>query len=448
VQQYEEPLSQQQVELALQKQNRELALLNQVGRELTTMLDSEKLIEHLLLAVTDTLNAEGASLWMWENGSHMQHHLVCRGFCNIAQSCSIPPQLTLTVGQGIAGWAALKGKSIAIPNAHQDTRFYPGVDELTGLHTRSLLAVPLRGREGVIGVLEVVNKKEGDFGEDITLVETMAASAAIALENAILVEELRQRTAELQARNEDLDAFAHAAAHDLQNPLGRIVGFAEVLQQTFETLSSADLQHYLELIARNGRKMGKIIDGLLLLSIVRHEDIQQTPLDMGAIVKEALESLHEEVRQTQATLVVPQSWPVALGYAPWIEEVWVNYISNALKYGGRPEEGIAPYTELGFTLLEDTLPTSPAAAAQNAKKAQSPKPTIRFWVQDNGQGLTAEEKRRLFKPFERLNRSHAKGHGLGLSIVLRIINKLGGEVGIEGQSGKGSRFWFTLPAAP
>jgi signal transduction histidine kinase len=369
--------------------------------------------------------------------------LTCKGFCNVAQSQVIPLRLKLTTGQGIAGWVALQGQSIAISNAPQDARFYPGVDKLTGLQTHSLLAVPLRGREGIVGVLEVVNKKGGDFTQDITLVETLAASAAIALENAMLVEELRQRTAELQARNEDLDAFAHATAHDLQNPLGRIVGFAEVLEQTFETLSPADLRHYLELIARNGRKMGKIIDGLLLLSIVRHEDIQKTPLDMTIIVVEALESLHEDIARTRATLVVPPNWPRAMGYAPWIEEVWINYLNNALKYGGRSNEGLAPHIELGFTLPESS-PSPPEANAPSQRSVS----VICFWVQDNGVGLTMEEQSRLFKPFERLNRAHTKGHGLGLSIVLRIVKKLGGEVGVESQPGQGSRFWFTLPAAP
>ncbi|HNT75669.1 MAG TPA: GAF domain-containing sensor histidine kinase [Anaerolineae bacterium] len=437
----------QTADLILRQHNRELALLNKVGRELTAMLEFDKLIEHLLQAVTETLGAEGASLWMWTEAPPPTQQLACRGFWNLLQDCMIPIALTLSAGQGVAGWVALQGQSLAVADVAQDDRFYAGVDKLSGLQTRSLLAVPLQGREGVIGVLEIMNKKEGDFTQDITLVETLAASAAIALENAMLVEELRKRTAELQARNEELDAFAHAAAHDLQNPLGRIVGFAEVLEQTFETLSPTDLQHYLELIARNGRKMGKIIDALLLLAIVRHEDIQKTPLDMAAIVNEAVEGLHDEAKATQAVLVLPQRWPTALGYAPWVEEVWANYLSNALKYGGRPDEGIAPHVELGFTRPEDmpsTAEDDDSLPNRNTKN-QTPRSVIRFWVRDNGQGLTPEEKLRLFKPFERLNRAHAKGHGLGLSIVLRIVHKLGGEVGIESQVGQGSCFWFTLP---
>jgi signal transduction histidine kinase len=125
--------------------------------------------------------------------------------------------------------------------------------------------------------------------------------------------------------------------------------------------------------------------------------------------------------------VLSDVWPKALGYAPWIEEVWVNYLSNAIKYGGRP-----PRVELG-------------AAVQ---AGGSTPPTVRFWSQDDGPGLTPEEQARLFVPFTRLAQGKAKGHGLGLSIVRRIVEKLGGEVGVEseGVPGQGSLFFFTLPA--
>jgi signal transduction histidine kinase len=127
------------------------------------------------------------------------------------------------------------------------------------------------------------------------------------------------------------------------------------------------------------------------------------------------------VEERQAEIIQPDAWPVAGGYAPWIEEVWVNYLSNALKYGGQP-----PRVELG-------------AMVQGAN--------VRFWVKDNGGGIPPDVQPRLFEPFTRLGRSHIQGHGLGLSIVHRIVNKLGGEVGVEstGVPGQGSMFYFVLP---
>jgi hypothetical protein len=112
----------------------------------------------------------------------------------------------------------------------------------------------------------------------------------------------------------------------------------------------------------------------------------------------------------------------------------MNYITNALKYGGDP-----PQVELGADVV--ATGADPAAAADAH---------VRFWVRDNGDGLTEDEQERLFTPFERLHQTRAHGHGLGLSIVRRIINRLDGEVGVESEAlpGKGSTFYFTLPAPP
>jgi len=110
-----------------------------------------------------------------------------------------------------------------------------------------------------------------------------------------------------------------------------------------------------------------------------------------------------------------------MGHAPWIEQVWINYISNALKYGGRP-----PRVELGAD------PPSDGA--------------VRFWVRDNGPGFTPEEQARLFTPFTRLAQMSVEGHGLGLSIVQRIVDKLGGQVSAEAGSARAAS--LALPCSP
>jgi signal transduction histidine kinase len=129
----------------------------------------------------------------------------------------------------------------------------------------------------------------------------------------------------------------------------------------------------------------------------------------------------------RAEVALPDTWPVALGYGPWIEQVWVNYLSNAIKYGGEP-----PRVELG------------ADVSGYAGPSQG---RVRFWVRDNGPGLGEEEIGSLFVPFTRLDQARAQGHGLGLSIVRRIVEKLGGGVGVESEPGEGSLFYFALPLA-
>jgi len=137
---------------------------------------------------------------------------------------------------------------------------------------------------------------------------------------------------------------------------------------------------------------------------------------------EAQRRLQYLIEAQNAELIVPVVWPQALGYAPWIEQVWVNYLSNALKYGGRP-----PRIELG---------------------AWEKDGWITFWVKDNGDGLSTKEQARLFRPFTRIKQIRATGYGLGLSIVRRILEKLGGQVGVESaaEPGRGCLFSFTLPA--
>jgi two-component system sensor histidine kinase/response regulator len=250
-------------------------------------------------------------------------------------------------------------------------------------------------------------------------------------------EALRQYAVELKARNEELDAFAHTVAHDLKNPLNNVINSADLLSRGDTSMLDEERQECLQTMVRSALKMGNIIDELLLLAGVRKAQVEIGPLDMAGIVAEAQLRLVHLIGDTRAEVILQDVsvWPVARGYGPWVEEVWVNYLSNALKYGGQP-----PRIELGA----DPLSILPSVAASGGEEGRG---MVRFWVRDNGQGLTPEDQARLFTPFTRLDQARAKGHGLGLSIVRRIVEKLGGQVGIEsaGVPGHGSTFFFTLP---
>jgi signal transduction histidine kinase/FixJ family two-component response regulator len=406
-------------EQALQQRNRELAMLNRASQALASTLDLDQVLVSVLEEVRRLLGIVACSIWLIDSETG---ELVCRQ--SAGPQSEVVRGFRLAPGQGLAGWVAQSGESLVVADTHTDERYFKGVDKQTGLMLRSILSVPLRAKRGVIGVIQVTDTQTDRFDKThLALTEPLAASAAIAITNAELIEALRRRTAELEARNEELDAFAHTAAHDLKGPLGYIVGFAKVLAQDYATMPEEQLSRYLHMIARSGSKMGDIIDALLLLaSAHKLEDVELRPLEMTGIVDEALQRLAFMVDQYQAEIVLPDAWPLAMGYGPWVEEVWVNYISNALKYGGQP-----PRVELGATTQADG--------------------TLRFWVRDNGAGLTSEEQARLFTPFTRFDQVRAKGHGLGLSIVRRIVEKLGGEVGIESEVGQGSTFSFTLPAS-
>ncbi|MBN2006481.1 MAG: hypothetical protein JXA21_24230 [Anaerolineae bacterium] len=260
-----------------------------------------------------------------------------------------------------------------------------------------------------------------------------------------LEELVAQRTAalteanlDLTIRNEELDAFAHTVAHDLKSPLATLIGFSSLLEGRYARMDEEQRQYAFGSITNMGRRMNNIVQELLLLSSVRRlEDLALDPVDMASVTQEAVQRLYDMVNEYHANITFPDSWPSVWSYAPWLEEVWVNYISNAIKYGGNPSKGVIPRIELGFSLtgFEDPSPDPQSYNQQGS---------IMFWVHDNGKGLREEDRDRLFTPFTRLEQVRAKGHGLGLSIVKRIVERLNGEVGVTSDA-HGSTFYFTLP---
>jgi signal transduction histidine kinase len=368
-------------------------------------------------AIVDDLSADGLPAVIAAYRKMFEERPLSRGWISGAEDLAILPQRSF----------------------YQQAMYEAGV--------RSYVSVPLFIQEELVGVLNLESSEPRAFTPDhIDIAAEVAASLAVAIRQAKLYEQaqqelaermraeaaLRRYTVELEERNAELDAFAHTVAHDLKNPVGSIVGYADALAQEWATMPKKTVQTFSRTIARNSRKIGAIIDDLLLLSSVRHtEEIETHPLDMGRIVAEARGHLLPLIEELQGVIVLPERWPVAVGYAPWVEEVWANYISNALKYGGRP-----PRVELGAMVEEDTTSGDGTSLS------------IRFWVSDNGPGLSPAEQARLFTPFERLHQAEMRGHGLGLSIVQRIVQRLGGTAGVEseGVPGRGSIFFFTLPS--
>jgi PAS domain S-box-containing protein len=432
-----------QAEQTLRRRNRELTLLNSAIQTLNSTLDLDQVLEGILKEARALLDADAGSVWLMDSQTN---ELVCRQNAGPREETIVGWRLP--VSEGLVGWVARTGRSLIVPDALADTRHFTGVDQKTGLLLRCILSVPLIVKQDVIGVLQVGALEANCFQQaDLSVVEPLAAAAATAIINARLYERaqqeiaereraeeaLRQQALELEARNAEMDAFAHTVAHDLKNPLGLIIGYTDILNKYYKSMPDEERDKCLSDVVRTAHKMNNIIEELLLLSEVRKAEVEMTPLDMATIVAEATQRLAYVIKTSRAEIIVPpaSAWPAALGYAPWIEEVWVNYLSNAIKYGGRP-----PRMELGAAPLPRETGEGRGGGA------------VRFWVRDNGPGITPEDQSRLFTQFRRLDRVRAGGHGLGLSIVRRIVEKLGGQVGVESQVGCGSTFSFTLSAAP
>ncbi|WP_069471013.1 sensor histidine kinase [Candidatus Marithrix sp. Canyon 246] len=218
---------------------------------------------------------------------------------------------------------------------------------------------------------------------------------------------------------QQLEAFSYTVAHDLKNPIHDVISMSDLLKTLYSDDLNIQGKECVEHILRSSYKMVDIINALLLLANVSTQGVNLTSVDMKEVISSAEQRLATMIEQYNAKIFIQTDLPQIISYVPWLEEVWVNYLSNAIKYGGTPA-----CVEIG--------------ASQEAE-------TICFWIRDNGLGLDKQAMAKLFTPFTRLHQTSVEeGHGLGLSIVQRIIEKLGGEVGVESEIGKGSRFYFTF----
>ena len=220
---------------------------------------------------------------------------------------------------------------------------------------------------------------------------------------------------------QDLDAYARSVAHDLKNPISSVVSLSELIQMSLAENKLDEAVEMVKMVQIQSGKMIRIIDDLLILSRLRKEDVRIIPVDIKKILHDVMERLYSEINSGNVTFEMPETWPEVLGHDQWIEEVFVNIIINGIKYGGKP-----PVIKLGYEKADNS--------------------TYRIWIQDNGNGLPSGSLEKIFKDFERLDRTDIQGLGLGLSIVKRIVEKLGGNVSVESTNipGEGCKFSFTL----
>lgn len=232
----------------------------------------------------------------------------------------------------------------------------------------------------------------------------------------LLVEYYQRLEERVQARTAELNAYAHTVAHDIKNPLATIISLADF----YHHVDEADQKGIIQKVEQVAYKAYSIVNELLLLSSMqRLERVNLSHLESEPLVNAALRRLTLLIDEYKPQITVKSLWIPALGYAPWIEEVWMNYISNAIKYGGTP-----PIIEIGCSEGENK--------------------TVRFWVRDYGEGIPPQKQAQLFMQVTDLDLIRAQGHGLGLSIVKRIIDKHNGQVFVESEVGKGSTFGFIL----
>jgi light-regulated signal transduction histidine kinase (bacteriophytochrome) len=241
--------------------------------------------------------------------------------------------------------------------------------------------------------------------------------------NSELDEQVRRRTAQLEAANNELASFSYSIAHDLRAPLRAVNAFATLLLQEHGKALDAEGQRLLDIVIRNASQMARMIDDYLKLSGLSHVALTRQAINMNTLAREAwAQATHGIERPPELEL---GELPPAHGDESLIRQVWVNLLANAVKFTRSVEH---PKVHVSGSV------DGPAA---------------RYCVEDNGVGFDPAHASKLFRVFERLHtQQEFEGNGVGLCIVQRILHRHEGDISLEGQLGKGVRVKFWLRRNP
>ncbi|MBL9167268.1 MAG: PAS domain S-box protein [Verrucomicrobiales bacterium] len=276
----------------------------------------------------------------------------------------------------------------------------------------SLTISPIRRADGtIIGASKIAR----DIGERI------AAQREINLLNAQLEMRVRERTAQLQAANRELEAFSYSVSHDLRAPVRAVHGFAHVLAEDYGHRLDAEGHRVLRVIQSEAYRMGELIDDLLALSRLDRQALRLTEVDMSAQCRSVCEQLEQQARSPDLRIHI-EDLPAVSADVSMMRQVWTNLISNAIKYSSkRPNPTIHVTGRVGPE-------------------------EISYRIQDNGAGFDMEQASQLFGVFQRLHSdAEFEGNGIGLALVQRIVQRHHGTISAEGKPNGGAVFTFSLP---
>jgi hypothetical protein len=315
----------------------------------------------------------------------------------------------------ISGWVMQHRVPVVIDDIYQDPRI--PVEAYRPTFVKSLAMVPIRTASPIGAIGNYWARPHRTTPQQLNLLQALANSTAIAMENVQLYNELEQRitqrTRQLEAANQELEAFSYSVSHDLRAPLRHLDGFSQMLLEQFGTLLGPD--------GRASQRMGQLIDDLLRLSRISRADVLRQTVDLTAMARDIIADLQAGAPERQVTVVIEDALS-AQGDPRLLRVVLENLLSNAWKYSARTPRACISVGSTGQTRNLHT-----------------------YYIRDNGAGFDMACADRLFSPFQRLHpETEFPGNGVGLATVQRIIHKHGGRIWPEAEAGKGATFFFTL----
>lgn len=426
-----------QMEETLRQRNRALTLLNRAGQALSVTLDLDRVLTMALDEVRRLLGVVASSIWLIDPESRddasQAGELVCREATG--PQSELVRGWRLAPGEGLAGWVVQNGQDLYVPDVRTDARHFKDVDEQTGLLLRSIFSVPLQVRGDVIGVLQVMDTEVDRFKPaDAALVKSLAATAAIAIENARLFLLDEQRIAELTRaleQQQELDRlrseFIQNVSHELRTPLAIARGHVELLESGALGELQPEQRESVTVIARRARMLNKIVDDITALLDAEREELVQESVNLTRLVQAILTDFRSGAEQAGLTLttqIVPNRLQM-FGNRTQLRRMLDNLLDNARKFtpgGGR----------IVVRLEQD---------GTNAV----------LEVTDTGIGIPSDQLERIFERFYQIDGSTTRRHGgtgLGLALVKAIVELHGGQVMVQSVLGQGSTFTVSLPLFP
>ncbi len=386
-------------------QQTRLERLLEINRTLASTLEQALLLRNIINAARELIGAEAASIMLADTQSG---ELRFEAATNMESSQMAG--LVVPINGSIAGWIFTHREPVIVPDTSIDTRWHRKVDAKTAFVTRSILGVPLVHRDKAIGVVQCLNKVDGTFDADDTVtLQALADQAAIAIVNARLFQQ---------------SDLISELVHELRTPLGAILATTHLLLRNLPEEKRVEL---IKTIQRETERLSTLTTEFLDISRLESGRIQfkREPFALPELLAECLEVVRHQAQARGLGLELKLAPDVSLVVTDRgkIKQVILNLLTNAVKYN-RDDGRI-------------TL------AAQTTADGH-----FRVSVTDTGRGIPPEAMKNMFQKFYRVPETEgtATGTGLGLSLAKKIVELLGGEMGIESTYGVGSTFWFTLPA--